>query len=93
MRSYAAALLLTLPAAMATAQTAPNHVLTPAPVPNVGPATVAPADRAGRADGDERGTPFSGLPSTLQPGAGQPSPTTLGDSSRGDTAPSPALGR
>ena len=93
MRTFILAALAILPAAAAFAQTAPNGVFTPAPVPRVGPSNVTPADRAGRVDGSERGTPFSGLPNTLNAGGGQSSPTTLGDTSRGDTAPSPALGK
>lgn len=76
----------------AAAQTAPNGVLTPAPVPSRGPTEVAPSDRVGRADGSERAAPFSGLPNTLDASRGQSTPTTTGESSR-DGAPAPSLSR
>ena len=91
MRIIVAATLTSVLAFAAHAQTAPDGVLTPAPVPNVGPATVVPADRAGRIDGSDRAAPFSGVPNTFGAGTGQQTPATSGVVT--PTAPAPSLSR
>ena len=75
----------------AWAQSAPDGVLTPAPVPNVRPAEVAPADRVERPNGAERAAPFSGLPSSVGGSRGE-SPANLGEATR-QGSPVPSLSK
>ena len=91
MRNILAALLLSLPLG-AVAQPAPDKVLTPAPVPNRQDSLGAPADRAGRTDGADRASPFSGAPSSVGAGAGVGTPSTLGTPDR-ESAPAPSVSR
>ena len=94
MRMVLPALLLSpaLAAGAFAQASAPDKVLTPAPVPNRGSSLGAPADRAGRPDGGERAAPFSGLPSSLGAGSGQGTPSTLGSAEK-DSPPTPSVSR
>ena len=75
----------------AYAQSAPDGVLTPAPVPNLRPVEVPPADRVERPNGAERAAPFSGLPSSVDGSRGE-SPANLGDAAR-QGSPVPSLSK
>ena len=76
----------------ALGQSAPNGVLTPAPVPNRGPAEVTPSERVERPNGAERAAPFSGLPSSVEGDRAETQPGTLGEVGRRGT-PVPSLSK
>jgi hypothetical protein len=76
-----------LAALLSTGASAQQH-WTPAPVPNVRPTErVAPAERAGRASGPDRGAPLSDLPTGATTTGGATS------ANQGDGVGTPSLSR
>ncbi len=82
-------LLVALPLGAALAQ---KEELKPAPVPNVSPGAVTPADRAGSSNGPDNASPFSGSPTGAIVGSGQATPQTQATTGK-EAAPTPSLSR
>ena len=89
MRMILASLLLIVSCGAAFAQ---KEALKPAPVPNVSPGEVTPADRAGASNGPDNSSPFSGSPTGAIAGSGPATPQPQTSTSK-EAAPTPSLSR
>lgn len=89
MRMIVASALLVLASGVALAQ---KEELKPAPVPNVSPGAVTPADRAGKSNGPDNSSPFSGAPTGAVAGSGQATPQTQAETTK-QGVPTPSLSR